>query len=73
MNVITITTYPSMPGQFRVQGPGREGRAQGRDCKNAGEAAAVAVNWATNVGKPYVIIGHDAALKLIPAEVRSKS
>ena len=71
MNV--ITTYPSMPWQFRVQGPGDGGRVQGRDCKNAGEAAAVAVNWATNVGRPYVIIGHDAALKLIPPEVRSKS
>jgi hypothetical protein len=74
MHVITITTYPSMPWQFRVQGPGgSRGRMQGRDCSNAGEAAAVAINWASNVGRPYVIVGHDAALKLIPPEVRSKA
>ena len=71
MNVITISTYASMPWQFRVQGPAGRGRMNGRDCANAGEAAAVAINWARNVGVPYVIVGHDAALKLIPAELRS--
>ncbi len=71
MNIITITTYPSMPWRFRVQGPVGSSRVQGRDCNDAGEAAAVAVNWANDVGKPYVIIGHDSALKLIPPEVRS--
>lgn len=72
MNVITISTYPSMPWRFRVQGPVGRGRLNGRDCSNAGEAAAVAIDWARNVGSPYVIVGHDAALKLIPPEVRSK-
>ena len=74
MNIFTITTYPSMPDRFYVQGPGGlNGRIQGRDCANAGEAAAVAINFARNVGGPYCIIGHDKALKLIPEQVRSKA
>lgn len=72
MNVITISTYASMPHRFRVEGPTGRGRVQGVDCANAGDAAAKAINWARNVGKPYCIVGHDAALKLIPEEVRSK-
>lgn len=74
MHVITITTYPSMPWRFHVQSPGgRSGRIQGRDCRDAGEAAAVAINIARNLGGPYCIVGHGDAMKLIPAEVRSKS
>ncbi len=70
MRTITITTYPSMPGRFRVQTNDR--RALERDASNAGEAAAVALNYANASGKPYVIVGHQAAMALIPEQVRSR-
>ena len=74
MNVITISTYPSMPWRFRVQGPtGRRGAISGRDCNNAGEAAAVAIDWARNLVGPYCIVGHDKAMAMIPPEIRTRT
>lgn len=70
MRTITVTTYPSMPGRFRVQTNDR--RPMERDAQNAGEAAAVALNYANASGQPYVIVGHQAALDLLPSQVRSR-
>lgn len=70
MQTITITTYPSMPGRFRVVSAGR-GRPVGRDASDPGEAAAIALNYAAEVGA-YVIVGNKAALDMIPAELRMK-
>ena len=61
-----------MPWSFRVEHVG-EGRAFGRDAKNAGEAAAVALNYANSKSSAYVIVGHGEALAQIPAELRFKS
>lgn len=70
MKTITITTYPSMPDRFRVVcvEPGK--RDMARDAQDAGEAAAVALNYATG---SYVIVGIGSALGMIPQELRHKS
>lgn len=73
MRAFTIKTYPSMPGLFRVTGPaGRRGRAVGRDAKDAGEAAAVALDWALDKPGPYIIIGSEKAMAHIPKHLRSR-
>lgn len=69
MRSITITTYS---GRFRVNCSGGGQRSYGRDAWNAGEAAAIAVEYANNPG-PYVILGHKDALDMIPVELRDKS
>lgn len=71
MNTITITTYPSMPGRFRVSSNARGSRAVQRDAANAGEAAAIALEYAAAAAS-YVIVGHAAAIEQIPLELRSK-
>jgi hypothetical protein len=74
MRTITITTYASMPSRFKVwhSAPGR--RDFGRDAAGgAGEAAAIAIEYARATGGPYVILGHKEALDMIPAELRFKS
>ena len=73
MKTITITTYPSMPDRFRVDCKS-DGEPQGfgRDAKNSGEAAAVAINYARDSGENYVILGHKAAVDQIPQELRSR-
>lgn len=71
MRVIKITTYPSMPDRFRVEWDEPGKRGAGRDARNAGEAAAAAMTYASAASR-YVILGHDDALKQIPAEIRSK-
>lgn len=70
MRTITITTYASMPGRFRVQTNDR--RPMERDAQNAGEAAAVALNYANASNEGYVIVGHTAAMNLLPMQVRSR-
>lgn len=71
MKTITITTYPSMPGRFSVEAKEQGKRPVGRDAANAGEAAAIALQYAS--GSPrYVILGHSAAVEMIPLELRSK-
>jgi hypothetical protein len=73
MKIITISHSTSLPGSWNVTGPGgRGGRISGVDAYNAGDAAAKALVWAQRVGAPYVIVGHDDAIKLIPEEVRCK-
>lgn len=72
MHIITISESKSLPGSWRVQGPGVGGRLTGVDAHNAGDAAAKALNWAQNVGAPYCIVGHDKAIAMIPPEARSK-
>lgn len=69
MRTITITTYPSMPGRYRVmcRTPGK--RDIGRDAKDAGEAAAVALDYA-GLGGAYVIVGKKDAIDFIPTELR---
>ena len=67
MKIITITTYPSMPGRYTVNCAEAGKRTFERDARDAGEAAAVALNYA--VGE-YVIVGCKAALDLIPPEMR---
>jgi hypothetical protein len=71
MKIITISHSKSLPGNWQVTGPGR-GKLASVDAYNAGDAAAKALVWAQRVGAPYVIVGHDDALKLIPDEVRCK-
>lgn len=73
IRVFTIKTYASMPSRFRVTGPaGRNGRAVGRDAKDAGEAAAIALDWALEKPMPYVIVGIESALAHIPEKLRHK-
>lgn len=71
MKRITITTYPSMPDRFRVEceQPGR--REFGRDARDAGEAAAIALQYANGAG-PYVILGPAVAVHQIPKELRAR-
>ena len=74
MRTITITTYASMPNRFKVwhSAPGQ--RSFGRDAAGgAGEAAAIAMEYAMVSGGPYVILGHSEAVNMIPAELRFKS
>ena len=74
MKIITISQSKSMPGSWCVSGPGGgRGGLNSVDAYNAGDAAAKALVWAQRVGAPYAIVGHDDAMKLIPAEVRSRS
>lgn len=42
-----------------------------RDAANAGEAAAVAIEYAAAADQ-YVIVGHSAAVNQIPEKLRSK-
>lgn len=73
MKTIMITTYPSMPDRYKVEcNPGNGRRAFGRDAGNAGEAAAIAMSYATAEGGDYVILGHKAALDQIPYEIRMR-
>ena len=67
---IKITTYQSMPWRFKIQADG-ERRTFGRDASDAGEAAAVALQYAAG-SKSYVIIGPDKAMQHIPASLRGK-
>lgn len=72
MRTITITTYASMPNRFRVWHSGG-GRSFGRDAVGgAGEAAAIAMEYA-RTGGPYIILGHKDALNMIPEELRYKA
>lgn len=64
--IITIETYPSMPGRYRVRIGGRHIR----DAWNPGEAAAAAVNASTSAKRPWLILGESKALGMIPAEAR---
>ena len=74
MRVFTITTYPSMPGRYKVVGPaGRGSRAAQRDTNDPGEAAAQALDWALASPTPYVIIGKAEALNMVPPNLRSRS
>ena len=69
MKVYTIQKYQNW--KWMVHGPaGRGGNNTRRDAQNAGDAAAIALQWALSGPKPYVIVGHDEAMKMIPEEVR---
>ena len=71
MKTITITTYASMPGRYKIkcEVPGRFPAT--RDAKDAGEAAAVALDYrGVNGSGPYVIVGTEKALALIPEGLR---
>lgn len=70
MRTITITSYASMPGQYRVMTNDR--RSMQRDARDPGDAAAVAINYANASHEPYVIVGHRDALAFIPEQVRSR-
>lgn len=72
MKTITITTYESMPGRFRVLSSEFGKRPFGRDANGPGEAAAIAVEYALRGGS-YVILGHKSALDQIPLEIRYKT
>lgn len=68
--VFTIQKYNNRI--WMVHGPaGQKGRHIRRDAQNAGDAAAIALQWATSGGRRYVIVGHDEAMKHIPESVRS--
>lgn len=71
MNTITITSYPSMPSRYRVIGPGPIKTRWERDANCSGEAAAVAIQYAGAVKKPWVIIGPKEVMDMIPLECRS--
>jgi hypothetical protein len=73
MKIITISQSKSMPGSWEVTGPGAGGGVTGVGAYNAGDAAAKALVWAQRVGAPYAIVGHDAAIKLIPENARMKA
>lgn len=68
---ITITTYPSMPGRYRVESAKEGARTVGRDARDAGEAAALALQYADGEST-YVIVGEKNAVDQIPAELRAK-
>lgn len=69
MKTITITEYASMPGRFTVTGPKKN---QSRDAFDAGNAAAIAINYANSVNSSYVIVGSNKVMELIPEQIRSK-
>ena len=73
MKIITISQSKSMPGSWEVTGPGGGGMIARAGAYNAGDAAAKAIVWAQQVGAPYAIVGHDAAIKLIPENARMKA
>lgn len=73
MKIITISQSRSLPGNWEVTGPGAGGRMARAGAYNAGDAAAKALVWAQRVGAPYAIVGHDAAIKLIPENARMKA
>jgi hypothetical protein len=72
MRTITISRYVSMPWRWLVKHAEPGKHPFSRDAKDAGEAAAVAVNF-IQCGKisDYVIIGAKEALDLIPESIRS--
>lgn len=73
MKVIMIMTYASMPDRLKVEcDPGRAKRTFGRDARNSGEAAAIAMSYATADGSDYVILGHKEALDQIPVDLRMR-
>lgn len=72
IKIITISQSKSIPGSWQVSGPGVGGKVTGVGAYNAGDAAAKAIVWAQQVGAPYAIVGHDAAIKLIPEAARMK-
>lgn len=69
MKTITITEYRSMPGRFTVTGFKKNMQ---RDTTSAGEAAAIAVNYANQAGGSYVILGPEKVTSQIPEKIRSK-
>lgn len=69
MKTVTIAEYTTMPGRFVVTGPAR---GQRRDTSDAGNAAAIAINYANLTAGPCVIVGAKKVMELIPEEVRIK-
>lgn len=69
MKTITITEYSSMPGRFTVTG---FKKYMQRDTNSAGEAAAIAINYANQAGGSYVILGPEKVTSQIPPQIRSK-
>lgn len=70
MRHITITEYPSMRGRYKIVLAGDGSRPVVRDANGAGAAAAVALQ-STSIGVgDYVIVGPEAVLEHIPAQLR---
>jgi hypothetical protein len=74
MKAITITEIrrQGAQGYYTVTGPvGRGGRLHAQECTDAGNAAALAVQYAMgNIAGPYVILGSEKVVNLIPSELR---
>jgi hypothetical protein len=70
MNTITVVSYASMPGRFRVMGAGPIKTCMERDAGDPGEAAAVALQYARVTPKPWVIIGPKVVMDFLPHGAR---
>lgn len=62
-----------MPGRYKVMHAEDGKRPMQRDARDPGEAAAVALDYATQHLGPYVILGTKAAVDMIPEPLRHKS
>lgn len=76
MKAITITEInrQGSNGRYTVSGPvGQGGRRHVSECRDAGDAAALAVQYAHgNIVGPYVILGSERVLNLIPQDLRMR-
>lgn len=73
MKVIMIMTYAAMPDRFKVEcDPGEGKNSFWRDARNSGEAASIAMSYATADGSDYVILGHKEAVDQIPVDLRMR-
>ncbi|WP_193583525.1 hypothetical protein [Laribacter hongkongensis] len=70
MRVITIARNPRHPSNYDVKGPGKGHYDVSYQARNAGEAAAKALDWALAQSTSYVIIGSDEVLEHIPPSMR---
>jgi hypothetical protein len=69
MRTITISQPRPISGFFEVKHAGK--RICASTAKNAGEAAAVALNYRLIEKGEYVIVGHDDVIKHIPESIRN--
>ena len=68
MRTITITQPRPISGAFEVKHAGI--KICRSTCRNAGDAAAVALNYRLIEKGDFVIVGHDEAIKQIPEILR---
>lgn len=75
--IITVTEYPSMPGRYKVfsgSRADRRGIVRPRDVQGEHAAAAVAMEYAVDLGgKGYAVFAPRKVLELIPQDMRQRN